>query len=86
MKLGLRPSKRSNRSHCLPMYPVGMATKAADTDGRLPDDETVRRYREALLDGRAPAAHGSAEERVSRAREAMSGLRLGVPVTPSLYR
>ena len=63
-----------------------MATKDTATTPGLPSEDVVKLYRETLLRDRVPAAPGTAEERVQRAKAAMSGLRLGGPVTPSHYR
>lgn len=66
--------------------PWRRATPAARMLESLVDRAAVERYRDAVAALRQPPAPGRTEERVERARAAMSGLRLGVPVTPSLYR
>lgn len=50
------------------------------------DPATVRACRAAILGDRITVAPEVLKERVERVRTAASGLRLGVALTPSLYR
>ena len=66
-----------------------MATKATRVEDLLPtlaDTAALERYRKAVEALRQGPDDGSTEERVERARAAMSGLRFGAPLTPSHYR
>jgi hypothetical protein len=66
-----------------------MATKATRGEHLLPalaDAAALERYRKAVEALRRAPDDGSTEERVERARAAMSGLRFGAPLTPSHYR
>lgn len=66
-----------------------MATKATRGEDLLPalaDTAALERYRKAVEALRQDPEDGSTEERVERARAAMSGLRFGAPLTPSHYR
>lgn len=70
-------------------YHRAMATRATPGEHLLPvlaDAAGLKRYRDAVDELRRPPDEGSTEERVERARAAMSGLRLGAPLTPSHYR
>lgn len=50
------------------------------------DPATARGFRDAILGERVAAAPEVLRERAERVRAAASGLRLGVALTPSLYR
>jgi len=66
-----------------------MATRATRGEDLLPalaDAAALERYRKAVEELRRSPDDGSTEERVERARAAMSGLRFGAPLTPSHYR
>ena len=52
----------------------------------LPDAPALERYRDAVEGLRHEADAGPVGERVERAREAMTGLGLGVPLDPTHYR
>lgn len=66
-----------------------MATRATRGEDLLPalaDAAALERYRKAVEALRQAPDDGSTEERLKRARAAMSGLRFGAPLSPSHYR
>lgn len=66
-----------------------MAPEALRPEDLLPslaDTAALERYLEAVEALRWDPEDGSTEERVERARAAMTDLRLGAPLAPSHYR
>lgn len=71
----------------MPLYRLVMTTsRPAEPTTALVDPATAKRLRDAILGERVPVTPEVLTERAERVRAATSGLRLGVALTPSLYR
>jgi hypothetical protein len=62
------------------------STRGEDLLPVLADTAALQRFRKAVETLRRAPDDGSIDERVERARAAMSGLRFGASLTPSHYR